>query len=84
MGLALPDLPPSTSDDNVNFGDKDSIRRRALLALEGKNDLGSKSGLVEIPELSSQGIPTKSFDRKHMLLSRISKSILTECIFINS
>ena len=68
MGVALPDLPPSMSDDNINFGDKDSIRRRALLALEGKNDFSTKTGLIEIPELSSQGLPTKAFDRKHALL----------------
>lgn len=62
MGLALPDLPSSMSDDNINFGDKDSIRRRALMALEGKNDFSSKNGLVEIPDLTSQGIPTKPYD----------------------
>lgn len=51
MGVSLPDLPPSTSEDNINFGDKDSIRRRALLALEGKSDVPYSK--VEIPELST-------------------------------
>lgn len=51
MGVSLPDLPPSTSDDNINFGDKDSIRRRALWALEGKCDVPYSK--VEIPELST-------------------------------
>ncbi|KIL68180.1 hypothetical protein M378DRAFT_176908 [Amanita muscaria Koide BX008] len=48
MGVSLPDLPASSSDD---FGDKDSIRRRALWALEGKPDVSFSK--VEIPELSS-------------------------------
>jgi hypothetical protein len=51
MGVSLPDLPSSTSEDNVNFGDKDSIRRRALWALEGKPDVSYSK--VEIPELST-------------------------------
>ncbi|KAI9433308.1 hypothetical protein H4582DRAFT_2112897 [Lactarius indigo] len=36
MGVALPTLLASNSEDNMNLGDKDSIRRRALWALEGK------------------------------------------------
>src|SRR5215471_720590 len=51
MGVSLPDLPASTSEDNINFGEKDSIRRRALLALEGKHDDAFTK--VEIPELST-------------------------------
>jgi len=51
MGVSVPDLPVSKSDDNVNLGDKDSIRRRALRALEGKPDLSYSK--VEIPELMS-------------------------------
>ena len=51
MGVSIPDLPPSTSDDNINFGDTDSIRRRALWALEGKSDVPYSK--VEIPELST-------------------------------
>ena len=51
MGISLPDLPPSNAEDNVNLGEKDSIRRRALWALEGKPDLSYSK--VEIPELST-------------------------------
>jgi hypothetical protein len=36
MGVALLTLSTSNSEDNMNLGDKDSIRRRALLSLEGK------------------------------------------------
>lgn len=57
MGVSVPDLPPS--EDNVYFGDKDSIRRRALWALEGKPDSYSK---VEIPDISTPGIEKKMFD----------------------
>ena len=64
MGITLPELPVSSSDNNINFGDKDSVRRRALQALEGKGDLGSCSKTVEIPEFSSQGIPQKPHDRE--------------------
>ncbi|KAK0467895.1 uncharacterized protein EV420DRAFT_1758126 [Desarmillaria tabescens] len=49
MGVAVPDLPQSNSDDNIAFGDKDSVRRRALRALEGKQDVSYSK--VEIPEL---------------------------------
>ncbi len=51
MGISLPDLPPSLPEDNVNLGEKDSIRRRALRALEGKPDISYSK--VEIPELST-------------------------------
>lgn len=51
MGISIPDLPPSSSEDNINLGEKDSIRRRALWALEGKPDVSYSK--VEIPELSS-------------------------------
>ncbi|KAG9317147.1 hypothetical protein JVU11DRAFT_1339 [Chiua virens] len=52
MGVSLPDLPTVPhSEDNFNLGDKDSIRRRALLALEGKPDLTFSK--VEIPDISS-------------------------------
>lgn len=50
MGISLPELPTSSSEDNINFGDKDSIRRRALLALEGRSDLDSNKPVVEIPQ----------------------------------
>lgn len=51
MGVTVPDLPQMKMEDNINLGDKDSIRRRALLALEGKGDLAFSK--VEIPDLKS-------------------------------
>ncbi|KJA24611.1 hypothetical protein HYPSUDRAFT_200480 [Hypholoma sublateritium FD-334 SS-4] len=60
MGVALPDLPPSTSDDNINLGEKDSIRRRALWALEGKPDLAFSK--VEIPNISTADMDKMLFD----------------------
>jgi hypothetical protein len=55
MGVQLPNTSVSSSDENINLGDKDSIRRRALLTLEGKTDVGAFSR-VEIPELSTPDI----------------------------
>jgi hypothetical protein len=55
MGVALPTLSTSNSEDNMNLGDKDSIRRRALWALEGKPSPDGFSP-VEIPELSTPEI----------------------------
>ncbi|KAJ8523442.1 hypothetical protein ONZ45_g81 [Pleurotus djamor] len=60
MGVSVPDLPPSNSDDNVNFGEKDSVRRRALWALEGKADMAFSK--VEIPELSTPVLEKKLLD----------------------
>jgi hypothetical protein len=60
MGVSVPDLPASVSDDNINLGEKDSIRRRALWALEGKPDVSYVK--VEIPELSTPDIDKKIFD----------------------
>ncbi|KAF9468843.1 hypothetical protein BDZ94DRAFT_1279379 [Collybia nuda] len=60
MGVSVPDLPPSTSEDNINFGEKDSIRRRALWALEGKTDVSYSR--VEIPELSTPVMEKIMFD----------------------
>ena len=60
MGVTLPDLPPSASVDNINLGEKDSIRRRALWALEGKPDVSYNK--VEIPELSTPVIEKMMFD----------------------
>ncbi|KAF9569452.1 hypothetical protein CPC08DRAFT_183985 [Agrocybe pediades] len=54
MGVALPDLPPSTSEDNINLGEKDSIRRRALWALEGKPDVSFNK--VEIPDITTPDV----------------------------
>lgn len=68
MGLSLPDLPAASSNDNINLGDKDSIRRRALMALEGKSELGSFTKM-EIPELVSPKIEQTAFSfREHKLL----------------
>ncbi|KAG0696721.1 hypothetical protein DFH29DRAFT_879180 [Suillus ampliporus] len=59
MGVSLPDLPAAHSDDNINLGDRDSIRRRALWALEGKPDLAFSK--VEIPDITSPDL-TKPFE----------------------
>jgi len=74
MGINVLDLPPSTSEDNINFGDKDSIRRRALQALEGKDDFNSgfrfggqrsatSATVVEIPSLSDETTTNKASQR---------------------
>ncbi|KAI0296061.1 hypothetical protein B0F90DRAFT_1747672 [Multifurca ochricompacta] len=55
MGVALPALSTSNSEDNMSLGDKDSIRRRALWVLEGKPTPDGFSP-VEIPELSTPEI----------------------------
>jgi hypothetical protein len=55
MGVSLPALSTSSSEDNISLGDKDSIRRRALWALEGKPSPDGFSP-VEIPELSTPEI----------------------------
>ncbi|KAF9498400.1 hypothetical protein BDN71DRAFT_1487519 [Pleurotus eryngii] len=60
MGVSIPDLPLSKSDDHFTLGEKDSIRRRALWALEGKQDMAFSK--VEIPELSTPDLEKKSFD----------------------
>ena len=81
MGVILPAIAASTQD-NINLGDKDSIRRRALLALEGKTDMGAFSK-VEIPELNTPDIekrfefralrsttPLSSISNSHVLSSK--------------
>jgi hypothetical protein len=65
MGVSLPDLPAVHTDDNVNLGDKDSIRRRALWALEGKPDLAFSK--VEIPDITSPDL-TRSFEFREFCL----------------
>ena len=55
MGVSLPALSASNSEDNMSLGDKDSIRRRALWALEGKPSADGFSP-VEIPELNTPEI----------------------------
>jgi hypothetical protein len=61
MGVSVANLPLSVSDDNINLGDKDSVRRRALWALEGKPDVNTFSK-VEIPDISTPELPTKPFE----------------------
>jgi hypothetical protein len=51
MGMTVPNLPPAAPEDNINLGEKDSIRRRALWALEGKPDVAFNK--VEIPDFST-------------------------------
>lgn len=60
MGVSLPDMPSISMEDNVNLGEKDSIRRRALWALEGKPDVSY--GKVEIPELGTPDMEKMMFD----------------------
>ena len=65
--MTLPELPPSTSEDNINLGEKDSIRRRALWALEGKPDVSYNK--VEIPELPTPDVEKMMFDFCTMFLT---------------
>lgn len=67
MGVSIPDLPQSSSDDNVNFGDKDSIRRRALWALEGKGEVAFSK--VELPQLDDVIKPVENNSDFRMYLS---------------
>ena len=60
MGVSLPDMPSVSMEDNVNLGEKDSIRRRALWALEGKPDVSFSK--VEIPELGTPDVEKMMFD----------------------
>ena len=69
MGVSLPELPSAHSDDNINLGDKDSIRRRALWALEGKPDLAFSK--VEIPDISSPD-DSKPFEFRGYLFPFVS------------
>ena len=55
MGVSLPALATSISEDNISLGDRDSVRRRALWALEGKPSPDGFSP-VEIPELNTPEI----------------------------
>lgn len=68
MGVSVPDLPPSLSEDNINLGEKDSVRRRALWALEGKGDVAFSK--VEIPELDTSNAAEKKFDFRESTDSR--------------
>lgn len=64
MGVSLPELPPSNSEGNVNLGDRDSIRRRALWALEGKPDVSFAK--VEIPDITTPTLENLSFDLRQL------------------
>lgn len=75
MGISL---PPSNSDDNINLGDKDSIRRRALWTLEGKTDVGSFSK-VAIPELGNTEVEKKPFDFRAYNMSSIQYLMTNLC-----
>ena len=77
MGISLPTLPPTKSDDNINFGDKDSIRRRALWTLEGKTDVGSFSK-VAIPDFGNPKVEKKPFDFRelHFALVRYPQCLI--------
>lgn len=57
MGVSVAELTPSPSRDSFNLGEKDSIRQKALWALEGKPDASYIK--VEIPELSTTEIDTE-------------------------
>ena len=61
MGVSVANLPLSVSDDNINLGEMDSVRRRALWALEGKPDLNTFSK-VEIPDIGTPELSTKKFE----------------------
>lgn len=70
MGMSVPELPAPVLDDNINLGEKDSIRRRALWALEGKPDV--MYAKVEIPELSTPEIEKKMFEFRECRLIYLS------------
>lgn len=55
MGVTIPNFSAPSPEDNINLGEKDSIRRRALLALEGRTEVGAFAR-VEIPELGTPEI----------------------------
>jgi len=92
MGVSLPDLPAPSFEDNVNFGEKDSIRRRALWALEGKPDLSFNK--VEIPELTTPVVEKMMFDFcrsspyhlfvffSHLSLQQLRQRLLVEALAI--
>jgi hypothetical protein len=65
MGVAAAEL--RTQDENINLGDKDSIRRRALLALEGRSELGVFASM-EIPQIASPEVQQKPAFSFRMLI----------------
>lgn len=80
MGVTLPELPTAHSDDNINLGDRDSIRRRALWALEGKPDLAFSK--VEIPDISSPDINKPCDFREYGLLAPFPTTTLIAILAI--
>lgn len=68
MGVSILNAASSVTDENINLGDKDSIRRRALLTLEGKTDVGAFSK-VEIPELGTPELERRFDFRKALSLN---------------
>ena len=90
MGVSLPALSASSSEDNINLGDKDSIRRRALWALEGRPSPDGFSP-VEIPELSTPEIERRiselrmdiflCFPVSLLLITRCSKQALVSSLY---
>jgi hypothetical protein len=78
MGVSLPALSTSSSEDNVSLGDKDSVRRRALWALEGKPSADGFSP-VEIPELNTPEIERRISELRtdaHFPVFRIHSSFI--------
>jgi hypothetical protein len=55
------ELPAQDRELNINLGDKDSIRRRALWALEGKDDADTFAA-VEIPVLNTPELERRLFE----------------------
>lgn len=77
MGVSVANLPLSVSDDNINLGDKDSVRRRALWVLEGKPGLNAFSK-VEIPDISTPELPKFEFCACNFVIIE-STLLLTTC-----
>ena len=92
MGVSVANLPLSVSDDNINLGDKDSVRRRALWALEGKSDPNAFSK-VEIPDIGAPELSAKKFefctcrltmtDLILLLITRYSHQAILPCHWIH-
>jgi hypothetical protein len=79
MGVSLPALSTSSSEDNISLGDKDSVRRRALWALEGKPSADAFSP-VEIPELNTPEIERRISElRTDIHFSLVSHPLIIQC-----
>ena len=55
------ELPAQDRELNINLGDRDSVRRRALWALEGKGGADSFAP-VEIPVLNTPELERRLFE----------------------